>query len=180
MSDINENEIVEEVEEVEEPQEEIFVKPPKRKRAPMSEERKEVLREQLKKAREAKKSAKEEVKEEPKVVSTSTTPGKGGRKKVVNAYEAEQNSALKKELALLKKQKADEIKMKLEKKELAAAKRLATKQKKELEKKLTENIVAKPAVRPPPPPPPPVEVRVEAPVVPRYSTYKKSIWTDFM
>tara|TARA_R110000772_G_scaffold215213_1_gene325673 strand:- start:533 stop:1102 length:570 start_codon:yes stop_codon:yes gene_type:complete len=157
---------------------------PKKGRAPMSEERKAVLREQLKAAREKKKALKlegKEVAKAPKVVkvleATETEPAV--YVKNVKHIKDPESEALKKELAEMKKAKIDEARIKLEKKEAAAAKRLATKERKALQKKMDE-------VKPPPkvdrPKPKPVEVTVESVAAkpdPRYSTYKKSIWEDF-
>ena len=158
---------------------------PKKGRAPMSEERKEKLREQLKNAREKKKALKAEGKEvakAPKVVkvleATESEPAVYVKnvKKIVNT---EETNSLKKELAEMKHAKAEEARIKLEKKEATAAKRKATKDKKELEKKLAKNVVATPA------PALVKEVSFAPPVAeettkPIYSTYKTSIWSKLM
>ena len=186
MSDIEEHEenVIETIQEIDEPVFEIKEKP-KKGRAPMSEERKEKLREQLKVAREKKKALKEsgvEPPKAPKVVkvleATASEPAVYVKnvKKIVNT---EETNLLKKELAEMKKAKADDARIKQEKKESAAAKRKATKERKELEKKMAE-------VAPPPKIDRPKPVKVEfSPQVteiskPRYSTYKKSVWADFM
>ena len=200
MSDIENLEmIVEEPTEVaDEPIFECKDEPTKKKRtrAPMSEERKEALREQLKVARDKKKALKEAGKEPIKVVKEKTVkevvkveepvkPTKPVKQKVIKEVVNEpivdsETDDLKKELAQMKKQKADEATAKAEKKAVAAAKRKATIERKALEKKLSENVVAKAATRPRPATPVPVEVASVEPVKARYSTYKKSIWTDFM
>ena len=192
MSDTEENNVMENVEQAEQPEveEPVFElkERPKKGRAPMSEERKEKLREQLKNAREKKKALKAEGKEvtkAPKVVkvleATETEPAVYVKnvKKIVNT---EETNALKKELAEMKHAKAEEAKAKQLKKEATAAKRKATKDKKELEKKIAKNVVATPA------PPrvkevafaPPVAPLGTTPTKPIYSTYKTSIWAKLM
>ena len=173
----------------EEEEEAVFeIKEPKKKgRAPMSEERKEVLREQLRVAREKKKALKaeanakgKELEKPPKVVKvldkTEKEPAVYVKnvRKIIKDPEAE---ALKKELAEMKKAKANELAEKQAKKEATAAKRKANKEKKELDKKLAGNKVATPA-----PPIKKEQAQVEPipPGVERYSTYKKSIWAKFV
>ena len=188
MSDIEENVVMDTIEEeevekvVDDPVFEIKEKV-KKGRAPMSEERKEALRTQLKNARDKKKALKAEGKEPPKapkvvkvLEATKTEPAVYVKnvKKIVNT---EETNLLKKELAEMKAQKAEDARIKQEKKEATAAKRKATKDKKELEKKLASNVVTKPApmrVKEVALEPPPVEEK------PIYSTYKTSIWTKFM
>ena len=157
---------------------------PKKGRAPMSEERKEKLRIQLKNAREKKKALKESGVEPPKApkvvkVLEATESEPAVYVKHVKHIKDPEADALKVELAEMKQAKAEEARLKLEKKEATAAKRKATKERKELQKKMDE-------VKPPPkvdrPKPKPVEVEevtAEAKQDPRYSTYKKSIWDDF-
>ena len=184
MSDTEtEENIVMETNEIEEPIFEIKEKP-KKGRAPMSEERKEKLREQLKNAREKKKKLKAEGIEPPKApkvvkVLEATAKEPAVYVKNVKHIKDPEAEALKKELMEMKQAKADEAKAKQDKKEATAAKRKATKDKKELEKKLAKNVVATPA-------PmrvkevafaPPVE---EASIKPIYSTYKTSIWSKLM
>lgn len=186
MSDIeSENVDMEEIID-EEPPEPVFEikEKPKKGRAPMSDERKEQLREQLRIAREKKKANREKGVEQPKppkvvkvLEATDKEPAVYVKnvKKIVNSDET---NALKKELEQMKKEKENAIKLKQEKKELAAQKRKATKERKELEKKLASNVVAKPAEPRPPPPPPIVEPdTIQDPI---YSTYKKSIWAQLM
>ena len=186
--DMPEEGTIEEQEEEKEEVEIFEIKQPKKKgRAPMSEERKEKLREQLKIAREKKKALKaeaeakgEEFVKPPKVVKvlektdTDAAVYVKNVRKIIKDPEAE---ALKKELAALKKEKANELKEKQAKKEATTAKRKANKEKKDLDKKLAANQVAKPA--------PPIKKEVQAVAAqaadsPRYSTYKKSIWAKFV
>ena len=141
-------------------------KKPKRKRMPMSEERKENLRNQLRLARERKKNLKEESIDTKEPIKIDTSPN--------------ETDTLKKELAEMKKAKLEEARIKLEKKESAAAKRKATKERKALEKKMAE-VAPPPVVERPKPKPKKVEFTTEIePTAPRYTTYKKSIWSDFM
>ena len=124
---------------------------PKKGRAPMSEERKAVLREQLKAAREKKKALKlegKEVAKAPKVVkvleATETEPAV--YVKNVKQIKDPESEALKKELAEMKKPppKVDRPK---------------PKPVEQVKQPQVESVAAKPD--------------------PRYSTYKKSIWEDF-
>ena len=183
MSDIEQEEPNVEMQVDEEPIFEIKEKP-KKGRAPMSEERKEKLREQLKVAREKKKALKESGIEQPKApkvvkVLEATASEPAVYVKNVKHIKDPEAEALKKELAEMKKIQAEESRIKQLKKESAAAKRKATKERKELEKQLAE-------VAPPPKVDRPKPVKVEfSPTIteipkPRYSTYKKSVWSAFM
>jgi len=168
----------------------------KKGRKPMSAERKEQLKEQLRKAREKKKALKEAGKTPPKkekkekivevLPATTTEPAilvKNVRKtnqknydNEINALRAEiaemklqQNS--KQDLAEIKELKSELKAMRDQKKKdkLVADKVIKVKEAPKLEMKIEEPkpvTVAPPIVVPPPPP--------------RYSTYKKSIWTQLL
>lgn len=159
---------------------------------PLSEERKQALREQLKKAREAKKA-----KKEAGIVDPPKDPKASKVKKMLEAEgeepavyvkavkrmgkdHTEDIKALKEEIATLKSNKTskediEEIKaLKMELKELRdLAKQYKQNQtKKKVEKKVVQPVQKK------------VEVVAEAlipptPVKPRYATYQKSIWSQF-
>jgi len=203
----------------------VFVEPAqpvkeKKKRAPMSEERKAVLREQLAKAREVKKAArlaakaeKEALKngvpkacktepktEEPKTVEPSVLPPAVAAPPpppATSDYKSE-IAELRAELAAFKKSQpweysVDEVnalKQELKDirdaakaykdaktkatKEAKAQKAKEAKDAKALQKKLDENHVASPAPHKPPP-----SLPIPVPQAPRYSTYRKSIWSQF-
>lgn len=182
----------------------------KKGRKPMSEERKEQLREQLRKAREAKKAKKakgEKVEKEPKVKevlpATESEPAilvKNVRKTKPAKDHTNEIAELKSQIAELKanktsKEDLEEIKLlKLEMKEIRAAaleykkqqkakeaaqkakeaitpdgqakeQRITTNHKKNEPKKVTMSIEPK-------------IIDDEKPK-PRYSTYKKSVWSQF-
>ena len=120
----------------------------KRKRAPMSEERKVVLREQLRLGREKKKQLKE-AKAEPvaKVVKVDPVkvadpPAPAPAPKVVSEAELE--------LKQMKKEQAAALAAKEAKRLATTLKRKQNKEKKELEKKLANTVTAKPADKPAP------------------------------
>ena len=120
-------------------------KKPKRKRMPMSEERKENLRNQLRLARERKKNLKEESIDTKEPIKKETIDKKEPIK--INTSPNETDT-LKKELAEMKKM---------------------------------AEVAPPPVVERPKPKPKKVEFTTEIePTAPRYTTYKKSIWSDFM
>ena len=179
-----------------EPELEVVKK--KNTKKPMSEERKAQLREQLRKAREAKKKKKEAGIEEPK------DPNKSKVKKMLEAEgeepavyvkavkrvgkdHTEDIKALKEEIASLKSSKTskedmEEIRtLKAELKELRDIAKQYKKQ--QLEKKKVEQVVKQNT------PKENIKTKIEekpverlippTPVKPRYSTYKKSVWSQF-
>lgn len=176
----------------------------KKKRAPMSEERKAVLREQLAKAREVKKAArlakkaeKEAAKDTPKPVAevpvaevpvapVAEAPVEPVKVAPTSDYKSE-IAELRAELAAFKKSQPweynnDEVNaLKAELKDIRdaakaykSAKSKKDKEDKALAKKLKENHVASPAPQKPPP-----SLPIAIPEAPRYSTYRKSIWSKF-
>lgn len=168
----------------------------KKKRAPMSEERKAVLREQLAKAREVKKAArlakkaeKEAAKDTPKPVAevpVEVAPVEPVKVAPTSDYKSE-IAELRAELAAFKKSQPweynnDEVNaLKAELKDIRdaakaykSAKSKKDKEDKALAKKLKENHVASPAPQKPPP-----SLPIAIPEAPRYSTYRKSIWSKF-
>lgn len=175
---------------------EVFVEPvevkPKKKKRVMSEGRKEQLRKQLADAREKKKllkaSSKQEevqVKFEVKEVVQAPIPIPSEPPVAIAPSEtASELVRLKKELAEMKSNKKsnddmEEIRqLKKEMTEIRDAAKLYKQQaktKKELEKRMKETPVAKPA---------PLKV-IQDPIVAeptqaRYSTYKKSIWSRLL
>lgn len=187
---------------VEETHEIVEVK--KKGRKPMSEERKEQLRTQLKKAREAKKAKKakgEKIEPEPKVKkvleATEEEPAvyvKNVRKTKPAVDHREELDELKAQIAELKANKTskadlEEIKaLKAEMKEIRAAAVEYKKQQlqktkdakeaqKEAEAKQETIITTKKAKNEPQKPvlePPPFKPEA------RYSTYKKSVWSKFI
>ena len=178
----------------------------KKGRKPMSEARKAQLREQLKKAREAKKLAKEQreaqglppIKKDPKVskvikvldqVGETPEPLPPVYVKAMKKNQSKEIDFLKLEIAELKKggTTKEDMKMIKELKEEMKELRDVAKQYKEQQNKLKQIKEVKPVeVKP-------VEKVEEVPLqkvvsaqpinipkpVPRYSTYKKSIWTQF-
>tara|TARA_R110000851_G_scaffold160708_2_gene304007 strand:+ start:955 stop:1554 length:600 start_codon:yes stop_codon:yes gene_type:complete len=194
-----------EVFEVKEDNEPELIEVKKKGRKPMSEARKAQLREQLKKAREAKKKAKLEreaqglppIKKDPKASKVIKVLDQVGGDPVaeplppvyVKAMKKNQSKEiefLKMEIAELKKggtTKEDLQMIKDLKQEMVELRNVA-KQYKEQQNKLKKIKEAKPVEKEV------VEKVEEAPVTvkpdipipvikPRYSTYKKSIWTQF-
>ena len=177
---------------VEETHELVEVK--KKGRKPMSEERKAQLKEQLKKAREKKKALKEAGKTPPKkekivevLPATTTEPAvlvKNVRKTNQKNYDNEIN-ALRAEIAEMKLQqnsKQDLEEIKALKSELKAMR-----DQKKKEKLVADKVVKVKEVKPAKveevkaPLPEPVAVVPPLPKAqPRYSTYKKSIWTQLL
>lgn len=186
----------------------VFVAPAaakeKKKRAPMSEERKAVLREQLAKAREVKKAARLAAKAEKEALKAKPVepvPIAEPVKLVVEpvpevkvAVAPPPTSDYKSEIELLKQElaaiKADKV-AKQDKSELDAlkqelkdirdaakayktAKAKKDKEDKALAKKLKETPVAQPAPQKQAP-----SLPIPIPEAPRYSTYRKSIWNKF-
>ena len=177
----------------------------KKGRKPMSEERKAQLREQLKKAREAKKLAKEQRKakgepepvKDPKASKVIKVLDQVGGDPVAEPLppvfvksmkknQSKEIEFLKLEIAELKKggtTKEDLQMIKDLKQEMIELRNVA-KQYKEQQNKLKKIKEAKPVekevvekVEPVKPAPTPA-IQIPKPV-PRYSTYKKSIWTQF-
>ena len=170
------------------------VKKPRKKRAPMTEAQKEVLRERLKKAREAKKAKKEG---KPAPAKADSKVEKPKKEKVEMKIEekvpiptfkaemvkpvpikdemAEMRAQLKQMQTRNKQQEKELLKAALEKEKLKKtgldflAKAKAAKQK-PLQTIKEDVAESKPAVT--------IE-QLAAPVKKRYSTYKKSIWTKF-
>ena len=177
----------------------------KKPRAPMSDERKAKLREQLAHARLVKKIKKQEElelikkhKEEPKVVKEEPVvvveEPKVVKEEVVVVEEPKvvkeepvvksEIQLMKEEIEKLKKSNSDKSELATLKKEMAELKASAkayAKAKKDASKKIIDhklktNITAKPINRP-------LKESVDTPTVPskpRYSTYKKSIWSGLM
>ena len=193
-------EIDKEVFETKDDNEPELIEVKKKGRKPMSDARKEQLKEQLKKAREAKKKAKLEreaqglppVKKDPKaskVIKVLDQVGETAEPlppifvKSMKKNQSKEIEFLKLEIAELKKGNTtkEDLKMikdlKEEMKELRdVAKQYKQKQNKlkEIEKSKEVPVVEKVAE--------PVQVPVPVPLpvpVPRYSTYKQSIWTKF-
>ncbi len=170
------------VEHVEKPKKE------RKKRKPMTEEQKQVLRDRLKKAREAKKLKKEgkvvapkvELKVEPKVEPKVEKPKKVKAPAVERNVHNEEMDAMRKELNLLrtrnKQHEKELVRASLEKEKLKkqGLDILASYKAKKVDKMPTivEEKVEKPQV--PVTPVAPKEVKPK-----RYSTYKKSIWAQF-
>jgi len=172
------------VEHVEKPKKE------RKKRKPMTEEQKQVLRDRLKKAREAKKLKKEgkvvpppapkvELKVEPKVEPKVEKPKKVKAVVERNVHNEEMD-AMRKELNLLrtrnKQHEKELVRASLEKEKLKkqGLDILASYKAKKVDKMPTivEEKVEKPQV--------PVTAVAPKEVKPkRYSTYKKSIWAQF-
>ena len=172
----------------------------KKGRKPMSDARKEQLKEQLKKAREAKKKAKLEreaqglppVKKDPKaskVIKVLDQVGETAEPlppifvKSMKKNQSKEIEFLKLEIAELKKggTTKEDMKMIKELKEEMVELRNIAKQYKQKQNKLKEIEKSKevPVVEKVPEP---VQVPVPVPLpvpVPRYSTYKQSIWTKF-
>ena len=179
----------------------------KKGRRPMSEARKAQLREQLKKAREAKKLAKEErkAKGEPepkkdpnksKVIKVLDQVGETPEPlppvfvKSMKKNQSKEIDFLKMEIAELKKggTSKEDMKMIKELKEEMVELRNVAKQYKEQQNKLKKikeaqakavekEVVEKvEPVKPIPTPTPAINIPKP---VPRYSTYKKSIWSQF-
>jgi len=173
------------VEHVEKPKKE------RKKRKPMTEEQKQVLRDRLKKAREAKKLKKEgkvvpppapkvELKVEPKVEPKVEKPKKVKVEAVERNVHNEEMDAMRKELNLLrtrnKQHEKELVRASLEKEKLKkqGLDILASYKAKKVDKMPTivEEKVEKPQV--------PVTAVAPKEVKPkRYSTYKKSIWAQF-
>ena len=197
----------------------VFVEPEvakpvkeKKKRAPMSEERKAILREQLAKAREVKKAARLAAKAEKEakkakpvaeapapVVAEAPAPAVAApvapaptsdykseiaelraeiaafKKAQPWEYNNDEVNALKQELKDIRDaaKAYKEAKAKAQK-EAKAQKAKEAKDAKALQKKLDENHVASPA-----PHKPPSSLPIPVPEAPRYSTYRKSIWSQF-
>ena len=168
------------------------VKKPRKKRAPMTEAQKEVLRERLKKAREAKKAKKEGKAPAPKVVKVETPkveiqiedkpPIKTFKaKRVKPTHDDNEMETMKKELLRLqtrnKQNEKELMKASLEKEKLKkqGLDYIAAFEAKQLKKMPTikEDEIDKPAVSITPVPPKQVKPK-------RYSTYKKSIWTKYV
>tara|TARA_R110002012_G_scaffold298110_1_gene496375 strand:+ start:519 stop:1070 length:552 start_codon:yes stop_codon:yes gene_type:complete len=179
---------------------EVFVNPPEeeethelievksKKRKPMSDERKAQLKEQLKLAREKKKALKEAGKEIPKepklkkvLPATESEPAiyvKNMRKTKID--HTKDIAELKSQIAELKehnnKSDKEELKqLRLEMKEIKEQQKLEKTQ----QKKLTDYK------KPPPKAPEPKVVKPIVPAprevpTPRYSTYQKSIWSQFL
>ena len=147
----------------------------KRKRAPMSEERKVVLREQLRLGREKKKQLKEAkdapaAKVEVKVVKVADPPAPAP--KVVSEAELE--------LKQMKKEQAAALAAKEAKRLATTLKRKQNKEKKELEKKLANTVTAKPADKPEPTVPI-VEPIDKQPEKKKYNLKgTKSVWAKFV
>jgi len=178
----------------------------KKGRKPMSEERKAQLREQLKKAREAKKKAKEDRKakgepeppKDPKASKVMKVLDQVGETpeplppvyvKAMKKNQSKEIDFLKLEIAELKKggTTKEDLKMIKELKEEMKELRDIAKEYKKRQKDLN---TPKPKKEKPPvveaeqeviSEPVQVQAPVQAPVpvAPRYSTYKKSIWTQF-
>ena len=162
-----------------------IVEPKKKGKKAMSPERKEQLKEQLRLAREKKKALKlagKEVAKGPKTVkvleATTTEPAiyvknVRSKKQVDHTQDIEE---LKSQIAELKAHNS-----KADKEELIAL-RKEMKEIKELEKTNKKKVAE--YKKPPPKAPapkvkaPPVEESVK--VAPRYSTYQKSIWSQFL
>ena len=173
----------------------------KKGRRPMSDARKEQLREQLKKAREAKKKAKQEreaeglppIKKDPKAskvikvldqVGETPEPLPPVYVKAMKKNQSKDIEFLRMEIAELKKggTSKEDLKMIKElKEELTDLRNIA----KEYKKRQNDLNTPKPKKEKPPQQveekqvEEPVSVPAPAPVAPRYSTYKKSIWTQF-
>jgi len=184
-----------------EPEVEIIEKK-KKGRAPMSAERKEQLKEQLQKAREKKKALKAErmAKGEPE---PPKDPKAGKNMKILDqvgetpeplpaVYVTAVKKNQSKEINFLKLQIEELKKAGTTKEDIAMIKELKAEmkelrdiakeyKKKQNEMKAKEKLAKEKAVAPEPvPEPEPVAEPVPVPVAqPRYSTYKKSIWSKF-
>ena len=193
-------EIDKEVFETKDDNEPELIEVKKKGRKPMSDARKEQLKEQLKKAREAKKKAKLEreaqglppVKKDPKAskvikvldqVGETAEPLPPVFVKSMKKNQSKEIEFLRMEIAELKKggtTKEDMKMIKELKEEMVELRNIAKQYKqkqnklKEIEKSKEVPVVEKVAE--------PVQVPVPVPLpvpVPRYSTYKQSIWTKF-
>jgi len=187
-------------------QEPELIEVKKKGRRPMSEARKTQLREQLKKAREAKKKAKAEreaeglppIKKDPKAskvikvldqVGETPEPLPPVYVKSMKKNQSKDIEFLKMEIAELKKggtSKADLQMIKELKEELTELRNIAKEYKKRQKdlntpkpKKEKPPVVEETQVEEPVSVPAPAPVQAPVPVAPRYSTYKKSIWTQF-
>tara|TARA_R110000822_G_scaffold32838_1_gene94088 strand:- start:420 stop:1010 length:591 start_codon:yes stop_codon:yes gene_type:complete len=193
-------EIDKEVFETKDDNEPELIEVKKKGRKPMSDARKEQLKEQLKKAREAKKKAKLEreaqglppVKKDPKAskvikvldqVGETAEPLPPVFVKSMKKNQSKEIEFLRMEIAELKKggTTKEDMKMIKELKEEMVELRNIAKQYKQKQNKLKEIEKSKevPVVEKVPEP---VQVPVPVPLpvpVPRYSTYKQSIWTKF-
>ena len=148
------------------------VKKVRKPRKPMSEEQKQVLRERLAKARAAKKLKKERNSapkiEKPVVIETVEKP------KLVlkpNPVAVDEFAEMRKQLADLRTLNKNQERQLL-KQQLAAEKSKMEKNKKPLPVIREERVQA-------PTPAPTPQPTVEPPKKKRYSTYKKSIWSQF-
>ena len=148
------------------------VKKVRKPRKPLDEEQKKVLRERLAKAREAKKLKKERNSapkvEKPIVIETVEKP-----KPVLkpNPVAVDEFAEMRKQLADLRTLNKNQERQLL-KQQLAAEKSKMEKNKKPLPVIKEETISA-------PNPAPTPQPSVEPPKKKRYSTYKKSIWSQF-
>ena len=144
----------------------------KRKRAPMSEERKVVLREQLRLGREKKKQLKEAKDAPAAKVEVKSDPAPAPAPKVVSEAELE--------LKQMKKEQAAALAAKEAKRLATTLKRKQNKEKKELEKKLANTVTAKPADKPVPIVPT-VEPIAKQPEKKKYNLKgTKSVWSQFV
>ena len=175
------------------------VKKPRKKREPMSAEKKLEFAARMKASREAKKEAKEQVKVEKveKVVKEQVEKPKKVRvvRHVPNELDIHKHDieCLKNELLLLKRNKTTSKKdmaeireLKLEMKELRDAARAYKQSQKKTEEPLKENIkveIKEPVKEPQSKAVAPQVKQAQAKQTPkpkaRYSTYKKSIWSQF-
>ena len=180
--------------------EEVFETPitkekPKRKRKPMSDSKKKALTERLAAGRAKKKALKnqekpnitmevETVKEvEPKVIEPKVIEPKVIEPKTDNSLEMK---ALQDQINAMKLEKLEALEKKNEKKKAAIEKRRATINRKALEK-AAKNEVAKPAKIRDPLPKAEIKAQTNEPMEldedlfkpkkPRYSTFKKSVWS---
>jgi len=183
--------------------EEVFETPitkekPKRKRKPMSDSKKKALTERLAAGRAKKKALKnqkvlekpnitmevETVKEvEPKVIEPKVIEPKVIEPKTDNSLEMK---ALQDQINAMKLEKLEALEKKNEKKKAAIEKRRATINRKALEK-AKKNEVAKPAKIRDPTPKAEIKAQTSMPMEldedlfkpkkPRYSTFKKSVWS---
>jgi len=189
-------------------QEPELIEQKKKGRKPMSEERKAQLREQLKKAREAKKKAKDdrkakgepEPKKDPKAskvikvldqVGETPEPLPPVYVKAMKKNQSKEIDFLKLEIAELKKggTSKEDLKMIKElKEEMKELRDIA----KEYKKRQNDLNTPKPKKEKPvvveethheeeqePTQTKPIDIPAPAPLPPRYSTYKKSIWSQF-
>ena len=155
------------------------VKKVRKPRKPMSEEQKQVLRERLAKAREAKKLKKERNSapkvEKPKVEKKITIETIEKPKPVLKPVPVvDEFAEMRKQLADLKTLNKNQERQLL-KQQLAAEKSKMERNKKPLPV-IKEESVSMPISTPTPQPTKPVDI---PPKKKRYSTYKKSIWSQF-